>query len=240
MPILHFTIFSNYLKFQTMKIKLDKTKIAGNLTIKDWHTLMEELDPRNDEAWGKAYNFFEQRITNRHLNPINKILNMRLNSGEGFAVVSLQCSLIETVESFYNGWIYEFPTYKKEGKIVKNKKGHNLNNCNIFESFFQNRIPFTKIDGKDFFFNVRCALLHESQTKNGWRILGRNSSNNFFRNIGRESIIYRSNFQNVINEVILNYKMAIVFGSSYGELSVPELRTNFTNKFNHICQISLG
>ena len=40
-------------------------KIAGELTIKDWEDLEEKLEPNNDELWGLAFSFFEERIKTR-------------------------------------------------------------------------------------------------------------------------------------------------------------------------------
>lgn len=76
-----------------MKVKEYKISIAGKQTISEWEILKENLDLNNDVNWDDAYDFFEKRITTRYLNPIEKILNMHLHSGEGFAVVNLQCSL---------------------------------------------------------------------------------------------------------------------------------------------------
>ena len=87
-------------------MRIKELRIAGNLTIKDWEDLEKKLDQNNDELWSLAFHFFEERIRTRYFNPINAILDLKLNKGEGFAVVNLQCSLIETIESFINGWVY--------------------------------------------------------------------------------------------------------------------------------------
>ena len=89
----------------------NEIKIAANLTIKDWKDTVATLDCSSNKDWATAFNFFEQRITTRCLNPINQILGMDLNTGEGFAVVNLQCSLIETIESFHEGWIFDKMKY---------------------------------------------------------------------------------------------------------------------------------
>lgn len=119
-------------------------KIAGNLTKQDWFDLSQRLIENNDELWGIAFNFFEQRIQTRYLNPIHQILNMDLNTGEGFAVVSLQCSLIETIECFYNGW-----SFIKPPNVYNDKDGNKANPLvtgkEIYKSFFNNRIEFKKL-----------------------------------------------------------------------------------------------
>lgn len=149
-------------------------QIAGNLTIQNWKELAKNLNTEKDENWGLAFNFFEERIRTRYLNPIYAILNMDDNLGEGFAVVNLQCSLIETIESFINGCI---PKYNLKKNRLEWKSGKTVvffSNKSIFDTFFKKREPFKSqvpnIKGNDFYEYVRCPLLHETQTKNNWLI----------------------------------------------------------------------
>lgn len=148
---------------------MNDIKIAGNSTIKDWEKIKKKLKPNYNHYWNRAYTFFELRVSTRYLKPIDAILNTKHNKGEGFAVVNLQCSLIEMIESYINGWIYQYPNFVNHKGIIL--KG----NDKIFKSFFNNREPFKnyspKINGKRFYIDVRCGLLHETQTKNNWKIL---------------------------------------------------------------------
>ncbi|MFM7896908.1 MAG: hypothetical protein ACKO8L_13470, partial [Flavobacterium sp.] len=95
-----------------------------------------------------------------------------------------------------------------------------------------------KIDGDDFYTSVRCALLHETQTKNKWIIKKGDNSNIAYEEKNEFKIIYRNNFQKCIEKEIQNYKIAIINGSRYRELESNELRENFISKFNHICKQS--
>ena len=223
-------------------------EIAGKLTIQQWNELKANLDSKKQENWSLAYHFFEERLRTRYLKPINTILEMGDNSGEGFAVVSLQCSLIETIECFINGWLYNAVGDKLKKtisnrwyckKIEKNNivtiNCKNLKNVDIFISFFKEREPFNKykVKGEMFFWNVRCGLLHETQTKNGWKIW----ADGFGESINNKTI-YRNNFQNDIEKVIENYKNSIINGVAFDGISTCELRENFISKFNHICNES--
>lgn len=198
-------------------------KIAGNLTEQDWKDLSQKLEVNKDELWENAFNFFEQRIQTRYLNPIHQILNMDLNSGEGFAVLNLQCSLIETIECFLSGWVYRHPKYY-EIKDNKEFKG----NQKIFESFFNNRSPFKElqIEGCDFYKNVRCALLHETQTKKGWII------KSGIHIICDSKTIYREAFQAGIEKVIDDYKDLVINQNN------EDTRHYLKKKFDHICSES--
>ena len=239
---------------ESQKSKGDSTEkntwIAGKKTIQDWEELIGKLDSENDDYWDKAFKFFEIRIKTRYLDPIKRIQKMKRNIGEGFAMVNLQCSLIETIESFYNGWIYQHENEKNEnGKIVKHQGYYKrkvegnpikMNNQFIFESFLEKRSPFKEksIDGESFYKNVRCTLLHETQTKNDWLIKAKKKEPGCFYEVNEnKKIIYRNNFQSALKDVIQQYKSAIVNENEFGETPVAELRENFLAKFNHICEI---
>lgn len=221
-------------------------RIAGKLTTKDWEELVINLNSEKDENWGLAFHFFEERIKTRYLNPIDRILGMDLKTGEGIAVVTLQCSLIETIESFINGWKFNLNPYgwfkldgEKESKIKKNQ--------DIFISFFEKRNPFVSynpnIDGGKFYQNVRCGLLHETQTKGNWRIksdskkCGLSYEENNDKGL-LEKIIYRENFQKDLETLIENYKKSIIDGIAMNGIPVLELRENFIAKFNYLCSQS--
>lgn len=222
-------------------------KIAGELTIKDWKDLEEKLAPNNDELWSLAFHFFEERIRTRYLTPINAILDLKLNNGEGFAVVNLQCSLIETIESFINGWVYFNDGDKKTSgwynKIVKvENKIQKFGSQYIFESFFKNHNAFKLIDGTKFYFFVRCACLHETQTKNNWMIRSdKEQINLVFKDENGKKIIFRENFQKELENIIANYKDAIIHRTPLNNItSGTELRENFKAKMKHICDKSVN
>ena len=104
------------------------------------------------------------------------------------------------------------------------------------KSFLKFRSPFCNlnIDGEDFYKSVRCALLHETQTKQGWKIL----ANGYEKSIDNKTI-YRNNFQRDIEKALKNYKESIVYGLELKDISTFELRENFIAKFNNICKTSI-
>lgn len=258
-----FYIDKEYVLDQLKKIKTyTQMQIAGKKTTGDWIKLVgtrEEplIDCNRAEKWEweQVYNFFEDRINTRYINPINTLLNMKQNLGEGFAIVNLQCSLIETIESFVNGWIYHndnksefkngwYTRIVKESNRTKKhlKSDENLKNEDIFVSFFKNREPFNgyNIDGLDFYRSVRCGLLHETQTKNDWKIRFDSLKTGMsYKEDNGEKIIFRVNFQKDLELALARYKDAIVNGRSlYNINNIALLRKNFLFKFNHICNES--
>jgi len=211
---------------------MEEIKIAGNKTIKDWKELENKLKPNYDKHWEEAFTFFEKRICTRYLIAINAIINLKKYNGEGFAIVNLQCSLIETIESFISGIIHNHPHF-----LIKNKKTFK-NNSKIYILFF-NRFSeeFNKLNGKDYYSNVRNSLLHETQTKKNWFILAKSNLPYNYEN--KKHIIYRNNFQDEILNILKEYKKSIITGDKFYRIDSCELRENFILKFNHICKESL-
>jgi len=221
---------------------MEDIKIAGVHTVKQWKELEQTLNNREDVCWEYAFRFFEERIETRYLKPIEAILKMEDNKGEGFAVVNLQCSLIETIESFINGCFSEFNN-KKRSTEWKNRKGDIIFHFNkdIFHSFFSKRSEFVKykISGIDFYKDVRCGLLHETQTKNSWLILTDTEKSNYlYQEKNNFKIIYREVFQLELKNLIERYGKAIIEGKDFDKIEGNKLRQNFRDKFNHICNQS--
>ena len=71
----------------------------------------------------------------------------------------------------------------------------------MFVSFLTERQPFksvfTKATAQDFYEGVRCGLLHEAQTKNGWRIWGGNALQGQLMDVANK-IVNRDRFQAVL------------------------------------------
>ncbi|MBE7653926.1 hypothetical protein [Tenacibaculum finnmarkense] len=227
-------------------------KIAGNLTVNDWNELEKKIKDSENELWGLAAHFFEERIKTRYLAPIHAIQNLNLKEGEGFAMVNLQCSLIETFECFINGWLFYLDdncSGCKKNKIYwknANKEEISKSNKDIFISFFDKfKDKFDGIDGESFYSNVRCGLLHETQTKNNWVINVADEKNKkCYEEKGEKYIIYRNNFQNRLEKLLEEYQQTLINGKNFrGKeefrgISTEDLRLNFIAKMTHICKQS--
>jgi hypothetical protein len=105
-------------------------------------------------------------------------------TGYGFAIMALCSLLIETMECYRQGLpssstsdlgsLKASPTnisapmeYKLDGLTFPGSK-------EIFKIFFtrdQHQVFFPGVDGETFYRNIRCGLLHQAQTKDGWRIV---------------------------------------------------------------------
>ncbi len=208
---------------------MDKeTEIAENLTIGDWLDLKARLekDMENEGLWKEALNYFDKRFKTRYLQPIKVIENNSQVKGEGFSVVAIICSMIEALESFYQG-----KSYRKaaKGKPLDEQTEY-YKSQPLFESFLTKREPFKGhfVNGglaADFYENVRCAILHEAATRNGWKV---NIKENILLTVnGNEKVINRVIFVQEIEKYMEQYKKEV--------METKDLKDAFIRKFYSIC-----
>ncbi len=200
-------------------------EIADKFTDDDWGNLQKELraDFYNEELWCKALDVFETRINERYIKPAEEIQNNLSISGEGFSITAILCSVIETLETFYEGKCYKYE------KPINNNEYGNGNSKSLFVNFLSTKEPFRNIFNEDladdFFRNVRCALLHEAMTRNGWLI--RIDTDVLVEQKENGKVLNRFYFLEDIKNYISIYKK-VVLGSK-------ERKNAFIRKMNCIC-----
>ena len=131
------------------------TRISPKYYQKDWNDLIFENKDSRD--WDKAIKIFKDRMEGRFLNQIdvlNKNPNRKIGVFAGFAIMSLDCLFIETLEQFYKGKI-------RTGQGMDEKAFFNFfQRSSKFKSFFN-----TQTKATIFYQQIRCGLLHQAQTK---------------------------------------------------------------------------
>lgn len=153
---------------------LGSMKVSGKRSADDWKKLAAKLSLGKDQdLWGEAFtNYFLDRLNTRYLEPIKWIGNNRSLSGEGFAIVTLQCCLIEFLQSTLEG-----KTYRQNPPFGDHEYGPQ---DKYFVKFLRTSPVFgncfNEASAKEFYKNVRCALVHEARTKEGWRIWAGNAA----------------------------------------------------------------
>ena len=126
--------------------KMNKNiKLANKTTIEEYEYMAK------DENKEGIANFVFSRLSQRYLIPLE---NVPSDFKNGFSLMANACLLIETYESFIQGW-----------KVTTKE-------CRPFDSFFKREEGFKdfKYDSGNFYFNVRCGILHQGETNGGWRI----------------------------------------------------------------------
>jgi hypothetical protein len=201
-------------------------QIAGWKTRVDWEATRVRLLAGESNAWREAFaDFYETRLYLRYLHPIKVLQDKGTFQGEGFAIAAIQCSLIEFLESTEQGLNYQYVRDVKSLGAYAYKASQD-----IFVAFLRDRAPFSatfnQASAEDFYIGVRCGLLHEARTKNGWRILARDPGG-VIADIGNR-IFYRDNFQESL----------LVYINSYGERlpREPLLQQAFIRKFDSLCE----
>lgn len=179
-----------------------ETFIAGNLTPADWRTRKQALAAGNATWQATFQDFFFQRLKLRYLDPIEILQGNGTFQGEGFSILAIQCSLLEFLESTAQGVNYKWVRRSQDLGVHEYCKSGDL-----FVSFLSGRTPFSATfnqqDAHDFYTNVRCGLLHEASTKNGWRVRAKGPAGTVADVAGR--IVYRDNFQEALTEYIDSY-----------------------------------
>lgn len=130
-------------------------EIAKGIYAKDYKDL--NLANYSNQDWDCAFDFLDRRLTERYLEPIEVLQNEEKDKSPidkkfGFTILAIDCLLIETIQSFYQG--------------VTDSTGHSKK---LFKNFLRNRESFiphfqNDSDAEDFYRNFRCGILHQAQT----------------------------------------------------------------------------
>ncbi len=122
------------------------TYLSSNVTIKDYL----QMEQNKDKI--QIAEFIKSRFTERYITPLRGDPEIK----HGFCTMAICCLMIETLESFWRGW----DNSRKQG-----------GDC-VFCSFFDRNRNLSAFHGYalDFYKHVRCGILHQAETTNGWRI----------------------------------------------------------------------
>ena len=90
----------------------------------------------------------------------------------GSRILAIQCTLVEFLESTVQGVTYR---YLRRGETLGPHEYSS--SSDLFVNFLCKRDPFARdfseALAKEFYAGVRCGLLHEARTKNGWKVWAR-------------------------------------------------------------------
>jgi hypothetical protein len=123
----------------------DDTKLASRFTVADYKKAYID---KNREAIAEA---IRRRFTERYITPVSES-----KAKHGFTMMAVCCLMIESLESFRQGW-------KSTSGLDKY----------AFQLFFAREPAFADFRGYERYFhsNVRCGILHQGETYHGWKIL---------------------------------------------------------------------
>jgi len=122
------------------------TCLASGYTVRRYSEMVQSQDRAG------IADLIRKRFVERYLNPI-------LDNPErhGFAMLAICCLMVETLESFRQGWEDTSERGRSEA---------------AFCSFFQAHNEFRDLRpvAHDFYRAVRCGILHQAETTQKWRV----------------------------------------------------------------------
>lgn len=197
-------------------------KISPKYSKADWDELNLTSYASND--WHTAVTIFEDRMNGRFFNQIRLLENnedREVGIFAGFAIMALDCLLIETLEQFINGRI-------RTGQGMDADAFYNFFQRSALFAIFFDSLPKAII----FYEQIRCGLLHQAQTKKRSTIHIKNSSK-ILEWIDdtkhREGIsIHRKLFHQEVVQIFKEYCEQLRNPKSMGP------RAKFKKKMNHI------
>ena len=128
---------------------IDDFLLTEKITVGQARIWMKEKD---NIAKVNLIELIYHRFYNRYVKHLDNI-------DSGFLKMAVSCLMIETMESF------------RQGK--KDTKGKGVGQ-RMFLDFFtieEKLFPGFKEIASDFYTSIRCGILHQAETTNGWRIL---------------------------------------------------------------------
>jgi hypothetical protein len=121
------------------------THLSNNVTIRSY------LDFEKARNKTEITEFIRARFTERYITPLRCDRKLK----HGFCTMAICCLMIEALESFWRGW----DNSRNRSELA-------------FCSFFDRSPNLGAFRGRtrDFYENVRCGILHQAETMNGWHI----------------------------------------------------------------------
>jgi len=203
------------------------TFIARHKTCADWWLFRRRVVVGGAPGpWQAAFEeYFVGRLKDRYLDPIKTLQSRGCWLGEGFSIVAIQCSLIEFLESTLQGKNYRY--LKKGEKLGPDEYSRSRD---VFVAFLCNRHPFKNVFqqqlAEEVYASIRCGILHEARTKNGWLIHAGTSQPAMID--PAKHVFYRDKVQEGLLDFIAWYGQALPSHTGFQEA--------FLRKYDHLCQ----
>lgn len=127
--------------------------VSPNYRADDWRQL--NLDRSDSPDWSRAVDIFYDRIHGRFLAPVEAIENHsddNIRWFSGFAILAIDCLIIETLYQFYNG-------------VDETDIDHQKAFWHFFRASVHFKPHFTRKIAYKFYTHFRCGILHQAQTK---------------------------------------------------------------------------
>ena len=198
-------------------------RISLQYTDEDWR----KLNFDDESSWQKAIDMLEARISERYFSPVDLLIkaeqNLHFSQRKfGFAIVAIDCLLVETFESFIEG--------------IENSDGQSRK---LFVRFLTTRPRFEKYFSKEaarrFYTQFRSGILHQGEVQGNGLVW---SVGSLAMDVDGRMVINRTAFHQALKEEFNDYIFALRNpDKAIFKLPSPEinLRENLRKKMNAIC-----
>lgn len=228
-----------------LNLRIAPKASCGYWTFGDWE------NARRANDWAQMIQIFSDRIQFRFLDVINTIIRSDLtcpNRRYGFAVMALDCLLVETLHQFYSG-----KKQSPQGRSNIRRNGGPVTSINElgqngqFYAKFFTEVSFKfphffkdkEIAAVLFFQDIRCGLLHAGETSGKSMIRTHSVGDKnieLFSLIDNDTgvLIFRDTFHKILEDEVKEYLY---------QLTIPdkkELRKNFIRKMGFVCNTDYG
>lgn len=194
-------------------------EIAPRFTDGDW----KRLAFKSERDWICAVAALRRRLEERFLKPARSLLRFQRS---GFAVLALDCLLVETLQQFREG-VVETPYVIRNGRRI-------LASEEYFKAFLTSSYFGPGFDDHTsilFYRTVRCGILHQAEVKKSSLVRR-----------GRPLVSLSADRKGVVvNPVLFHNRVEAAFRRYLADLRKPEerdLRKRFREKMNHIARIA--
>lgn len=207
----------------------DDFEIAPNVKASAWKLLDIQRSTKWNRDWETAVTYLKERIDGRFLKQISALIRNQDKATarfSGFAIVALDCLLIETLDQFYKG---RYSTPRRSTKTGDP-------DVEAFHAVFQRSSKLrgifdTQGKTKVFYQQIRCGLLHQAETKKSSKISRKRNVVVEWCDADRPEeglVIHPRLFHEAVRDVFFEYL------GELGEVKNGNLRGKFKKKMNLI------
>jgi hypothetical protein len=192
-------------------------KIAPDVDSSEWQSL--KLDDPHSSDWSRAISIVRERIYGRYFDPVDHLIAVEQQEPAvrrrfGFAIIAIDCLLIETFGAFVEG----LETTDGKSKVTF---------CKFLTTRPKFKAAFTEDLARQFYEEFRCGILHQAEVGGASKVWS----------VG--DLAQSSGGTLTINRTELHKTLKDDFDQYLADLAQPsnvDLRRNFRKKMDFICR----
>jgi len=187
--------------------------ISPKFTSSDW----EKITFQSNDEWQLAADIFKDRIRERFLDPIARIEKCNY---AGFAVLALDCLLIEMLQQFREG-VSKTPSGQSKAFFVRFLTETDFGQC------------FDTRQAELFYRHIRCGILHQAEVRGSSRVLiDSDMPMVSYSNDNKGLVINRKCFHDQMLKEFESYIEQLLTSGN------EQLRNRFRKKMKAVCRSS--